>query len=103
MGKNLAMHVTFYRPMAIDRDGISAEEIEKVRQAAIEQAKEEGKPDKVVEKIAAGKVNAFCAANVLLEQEHARNDLYGKKKVKNVLAEHGVTRVLDIAYVTVGA
>ena len=103
LGKNLAMHVTFHKPMAIDREGIPAEEIEKIRQAAIEQAKEEGKPEHVVEKIAAGKVNAFCAANVLLEQEHARNDLYGKKKVKNVLAENGVRRVLDIAYITVGA
>ena len=103
LGKNLAMHVTFHKPMAIDRDGVPAEEVEKVRQAAIAQAKEEGKPDHIVEKIAEGKVNAFFAENVLLEQEHARSDLYGKKKVKDVLAEHGVTTVTDVAYIAIGA
>jgi len=102
LGRNLAMHVAFHKPIAIDRDGVPAEEVEKVRQAAIELAKEEGKPEHVVEKIAAGKVNAFFAECVLLEQEHARSDLYGKKKVKNVLSEHGVDNVSDMAYLAVG-
>jgi elongation factor Ts len=96
------MHVTFHKPLAIDRDGVAAEEVEKVRQAAVEQAKEEGKPDHVVAKIAEGKVDAFFAENVLLEQEHARTDLYGRKKVKDVLGEHGVSTVMDMAFVAIG-
>jgi elongation factor Ts len=102
LGKNLAMHVTFHKPLAIDRDGVPADEVKKVRAAAIELAKEEGKPAHVVEKVADGKVNAFYAENVLLEQEHARSDLYGRKKVKDVLVEHGVSTVTDMAYVALG-
>lgn len=102
VGKHLAMHVTFHNPIAIDRDGVPAEDVEKVRTEAIAQAKEGGKPEGVIDKIAEGKVNAFFAEKVLLEQEHARSDLYGKKRVKDVLAEHGVTGVTGIARVAIG-
>ncbi len=101
VGKSLAMHVTFHQPMAINRDGVPADQVEKVRTEAIAIAKEEGKPEGVIDKIAEGKVNAYFAEKVLLEQEHARNDLYGKKKVKDVLTEHGVTDVLDLAYMAI--
>ncbi len=101
VGKNLAMHVTFHKPMAVNRDGVPAEQVEKVRAEAIAIAKEEGKPEGVIDKIAEGKVNAFYAEHVLLEQEHARNDIYGKKKVKDVLAEHGIKDVTDLALLAV--
>ena len=102
VGKQLAMHATSLRPLAANRDGVPADEVEKVRQLAIEQAKEDGKPEQIVEKIAEGKVNAFYAEQVLVEQEHVRSDLYGKKKVKDVLAENGVTGVTDMVYIAVG-
>jgi elongation factor Ts len=102
IGPNTAMHVTFHKPIAIDRGGVPAEEVEKVRQAAMEQAAEEGKPEGVRPKIAEGKVNAFYAEKVLLEQEHARSDVYGRKKVKDVLAEHGLTGVTDMVFAAVG-
>jgi len=103
VGKNLAMHATSLRPIAPNRESVPAAEVEKVRQFAIEQAKEEGKPEQIVGKIADGKVNAFYAEKVLVEQEHVRSDVYGKKKVKDVLAEHGVTGVTELVYMTVGA
>jgi elongation factor Ts len=102
VGKQLAMHATSLRPLAANRDGVPADEVEKVRQLAIEQAKEDGKPEQIVEKIAEGKVNAFYAEKVLVEQEHVRSDLYGKKKVKDVLAENGVTGVTEMVYIAVG-
>jgi elongation factor Ts len=102
LGKNLAMHIAFHKPVAIDRDGVSADQIERVRAEALAAARDEGKPEGVINKIADGKVNAFFAECVLLEQEHARNDVYGRKKVKDVLAEHGVTGVTDMVYLAVG-
>ena len=103
VGKNLAMHVTFHKPLAIDRDGVPADQIEKVRKDAIDMAKEEGKPEQVIDKIAEGRVSAFVSENALMEQEHARTDLYGRKKVKDVLAEHGVTGISEMAYVAISA
>ncbi len=102
VGKNLAMHATSLRPLAANREDVSAADVEKVRQMAVTQAKEEGKPDQIVDKIAEGKVNAFYAEQVLVEQEHVRSDVYGKKKVKDVLAENGVTGVTDMVYLAVG-
>ena len=103
VGKNLAMHVAFHRPLAIDCKGVPAAEVEKVRVLALEQAKEEGKPAGVIDKIAQGRVNAFYSEVVLLEQEHARADVYGRKKVKDVLKEHGVGTVTDMVHMAVGA
>lgn len=103
VGKNLAMHATSLKPIAANRDGVPASEVEKVREMAKAQAKEEGKPDQIIDKIAEGKVNAFYAEKVLVEQEHVRSDVYGKKKVKDVLAENGVSGVTEMVYLTVGA
>lgn len=102
LGKNLGMHATAFKPLAVDRDGVPADKVEKVRAEARQMAKDEGKPDPIVDKIAEGKVNAFFAECVLLEQEHARSDVYGKKKVKDVLKENGVTGVSEMVLLSVG-
>jgi elongation factor Ts len=102
VGADLCMHTTFAKPMAIDRSGIPAEEVEKIRGLAIEVAKAEGKPEQIIEKIAEGKVNAFYAEKALMEQLHARSDVYGKKKVAAVLKEAGVNAVTDVVLMQVG-
>ncbi|HRX83866.1 MAG TPA: translation elongation factor Ts [Phycisphaerae bacterium] len=103
VSKNLAMHATSLKPIAANREDVPDTEVAKVRELAVAQAKEEGKPEQIVDKIADGKVNAFYAEKVLIEQEHVRSDVYGKKKVKDVLAENGVTGVTEMVYLTVGA
>lgn len=102
IGGDLCMHALFTKPLAIDRDGVSAEQVEKVRAEAVEMAKSEGKPDQIVEKIAAGKVNAFYGERVLMEQLHVKTDDYGKAKVCDVLKEAGVTAVTGLAIMKVG-
>ena len=84
------MHTIFTRPVAIDRSGVPAEQVDKVRREAVEAAKEQGKPDNIVEKIAEGKVNAFFAERVLMEQLHVKSDEYGKQKIGDILKEAGV-------------
>lgn len=97
---DLCHHVIFANPMAIDRDGISAEEIEKVGHLAREIATSEGKPEKIVDKIVEGKVNAFCAQNALMEQEHVK---VSKTTVRDVLAGGHVKAVVDFAVFKIGA
>ena len=103
IGPDLCMHATFARPMAIELSGVPADAVKKVRDDAAAMAIDEGKPPQIVEKIAEGKVGAYYAKNCLMEQLHARSDVYGKKKVGDVLKEAGVNSVLDMAYIKIGA
>ena len=99
---DLCMHALFTKPLAIDRSGIPTDQIEKVRREAREMAKAEGKPDQIVDKIAEGKVNAFYAQRVLMEQLHVKTDDYGKKKIGDVLKEAGVNAVTGLVIQVVG-
>ena len=99
---DLCMHALFTKPQAVDRAGIVAEKVERVRNEAIEMARSEGKPEQIVAKIAEGKVNAFYGQQVLLEQLHVKTDDYGKKKVGAVLKEAGVNAVTDLVIMKVG-
>ncbi len=100
IGIDLCHHVTFARPLAIDRDGVAGNEVEKIRQIAKETAEEDGKPANIVEKIVEGKVNAFYAENTLMEQEHVK---VSKTKVRDVLAGGGVSAVQGYTFVRIGS
>jgi elongation factor Ts len=102
VARDLCMHATFARPLAIDRGGIPTEAVERIRREAVATAEAEGKPEPIIHKIAEGRVNAFYAESSLMEQLHARSDVYGKKKVGEVLKEAGVNAVLGLAYMRVG-
>jgi len=99
---DLCMHTLFTNPLAIDRAGVPAEEVEKVRRQAEEMAREEGKNESITAKIADGKVNAFYAERVLTEQLHVKTDDYGKTKVGDVLKGAGVNAVTDLVIMKVG-
>lgn len=96
---DLCHHAVFANPMAIDRSGIPEAEIEKARRIAREVAEGEGKPAQIIEKIVEGKVNAYCAENALMEQEHVK---VSKTKVKDVLAQAGVKSVAQCALKRIG-
>jgi len=102
IGGDLCMHALFTKPLAINREGVSAEAVARIRSDAIEMAKAEGKPDQIVEKIAEGKVNAFYGERVLMEQLHVKTDDYPKTKICDVLKQAGVTAVTGLAIFKVG-
>lgn len=102
IGGDLCMHALFTKPLAIDRDGVAAEQVEKIRADAIEMAKADGKPEQIVEKIAIGKVNAFYGERVLMEQLHVKTDDYPKTKICDVLKGAGVTSVTGLAVMKLG-
>jgi len=79
---DIAMHITATKPLALDRDGIDAETVEREKAIFAEQAK--GKPENIIEKIVEGKLKKFFGENCLLDQAFVKDD---SKTVSQVLAE----------------
>ena len=71
--KDVAMHIAASQPLAVDREGISADAIERERAIYLEQAKNEGKPEHIAEKIVEGRMEKFYQENCLLEQVFVKN------------------------------
>jgi len=71
--KYIAEHVAASAPIAVDRSGVSAEKLESEKRVAEAQAREAGKPDAMIEKIATGKVEAFLKDVTLLPQAWVRD------------------------------
>jgi len=83
-GKQLAMQVAASSPLAIDKESLDQNILQKEKEIIKEELKNSGKDTKIVEKIAIGKLNKFIADNTLLNQEWIMDP---KKKVKDVLKE----------------
>ncbi|ERJ60808.1 translation elongation factor Ts [Sphingobacterium paucimobilis] len=72
-GKDVAMQIAAMNPVSIDKDGVDSKTIERELEIAKEQIRAEGKPEEMVEKIAAGKLNKFYKENTLLNQEFVKD------------------------------
>ena len=83
-GKQLAMQVAASSPLAIDKESLDQNILQKEKEIITEQLKNNGKDTKIIEKIVTGKLNKFIAENTLLNQEWIMEP---KKKVKDVLKE----------------
>ena len=71
--KDVAMHIAASQPLAVDRESIAPELIEKEKGIFLEQAKNEGKPENIAEKIVQGRVEKYFQENCLLEQPFVKN------------------------------
>ena len=83
-GKQLAMHIAASSPLSIDMDTLDHQIIEKEKEIITEELKNSGKDDKIIDKIAVGKLNRFISDNTLLNQEWIMEP---KKKVKDIIKE----------------
>ncbi len=92
MGRDLAMHIAASKPKSVDATGVNAEEIETERRIAIEKAKEAGKPEAMLEKIAEGSVQKFLKDVTLLGQVFVKAE-DGKQTVEQLLKSKGATVV----------
>ena len=68
-GKQLSMQIAASSPLAIDKDDLGQNIIEKEKEIIIEELKNSGKDNKILDKIAAGKLNKFISDNTLMNQE----------------------------------
>lgn len=92
LARDVAMHVASEAPLAIDQSGIDQSVVEHEKEIFIAQAKEQGKPDEIIEKMVVGKVNKFLAENCLLDQAFVKDpDMKVKKLVEKTGAELGTT------------
>jgi elongation factor Ts len=89
LGKDVAMQIAASNPSAIDRDSVDAAELEHEKEVLRKQALEEGKPEKIVDKMVEGRINKFYKEVCLIEQifvkdnEKTVKDILGKVKVLN--------------------
>ena len=93
LGKQLSMHIAASSPLAIDKDSLDSKILEKEKEIIIEELKNSGKDNKIIEKIATGKLNKFIADNTLLNQEWIIDP---KKKVKDIIKEYSQDNKIEI-------
>ena len=93
LGKQLTMQVAATSPLAIDKDTLDNKIIENEKQIISEELKNTGKDNKIIEKIAMGKLNKFINENTLLNQEWIMEP---KKKVKDILNEFSKKNKVEI-------
>ena len=71
--KDIAMHIAASQPLAVEREGVPADVAERERAIFLEQAKNEGKPEHIAEKIVEGRMEKFYQENCLMEQVFVKN------------------------------
>ena len=84
IAKDVAMQIAAMNPIALDKDDVSKDTIEKEIEIGKEQARTEGKPEEMLEKIALGKLNKFYNEATLLNQEFIKDN---KKTVRQYVTE----------------
>ena len=89
-GKDVAMQIAAMSPVALDKADVDATTIERETEIAKEQIRAEGKPEAMVEKIAAGKLNKFYKDSTLLNQEFVKDSSKDVRKFLNDTA-NGLT------------
>jgi len=88
--KQLGGHIAFAKPAGLTRESVPADLVAKEREFAVEQAKATGKPQQIAEKIAEGKMSAFFAERVLLDQEFFNAQVF-KGSIADYLKKNGAT------------
>lgn len=73
VGKDIAMQIAAMRPVALDKDEVDAALVEREIEIGKEQARAEGKPEAMLERIAQGKLQKFYKDNTLLNQEFVKD------------------------------
>lgn len=88
LGKDIAMHIAAAKPKSLDASGVDATLIEAERRVAIEKAKEAGKPEAMLEKIADGTVQKYLKEVTLLSQPFVKDD---KQTIEQLLKSKGAS------------
>lgn len=72
--KNIAMQIAASNPLALDADSLDPALLEREREVYRQKALAEGKPEKIIDKIAEGAVKKYCKEVCLLDQPYIRDD-----------------------------
>ena len=84
LAHNLAMQIAATNPIALDRDSIDDTIISREKDIFTEQAKSEGKPDNIIEKMVEGKLTKFFQESCLMEQTYIKDS---DKKINDLITQ----------------
>jgi len=88
--KDIAMHIAAAKPRFTSRDDVTQDVVAKEREIYSHQARESGKPDKIIEKIVDGKMGKFYEENCLLDQPFVKDtDITIQELIKHKIAKLG--------------
>tara|TARA_R110002073_G_scaffold32099_7_gene97606 strand:- start:2154 stop:3083 length:930 start_codon:yes stop_codon:yes gene_type:complete len=93
LGKQLAMHVAATSPLAMTTEELDPEAVERERNVLIEQARESGKPDNIIEKMIVGRMSKFYQEVVFMEQTFIVD---GETKIAKVIENAAKAAGTDI-------
>ena len=85
LAREISLHIAAAAPLYGDIDEIREETLAKEREIAMEQARAEGKPENVVEKIVEGRLKKYYEETVLLDQPYVKNP---EQTIGDLLAEY---------------
>ena len=98
LAKDVAMHIAASKPKSLDSSGVSQELIDTERRIAIEKARESGKPENMLDKIADGSVQKFLKEVTLLGQVFVKA-ADGKQTIEQLLKSKGATINRFVLYI----
>ena len=84
LAHNIAMQIAATNPVSLDRDAVSKELIDREKEIYLDQAKKEGKPESIIEKMVDGRINKFYQESCLMEQTYIKDQ---DKKVSDLLSQ----------------
>jgi len=90
LGRQVGMHIAASTPEAVDIDGVDPASLAREKAVLVEQARQSGRPDNIIEKMVEGRIRKFYEEVVLLEQVWVHD---GESRVKAILAKAGVKLV----------
>jgi elongation factor Ts len=96
LGKDIAMHIAAAKPKSLDASGVEPALIEAERRVAIEKAREAGKPEAMLKKIADGTVQKYLKEVTLLSQPFVKDD---KQTIEQLLKSKGASVASFTMYV----
>ena len=96
VGHDVAMHIAATKPKALDASGVDQALLDTERRVAIEKAREAGKPEAMLERIAEGTVQKYLKEVTLLSQPFVKND---KMSVAELLKQNGASVASLVLYV----
>lgn len=86
--KDVSMHIAALKPKYVSRDQVSQEEVEHEREVLIQQAQNEGKPEKIIEKMVEGRLGKYFEEICVLDQSFVKNP---DQKVRQFVESKGAT------------
>jgi elongation factor Ts len=95
LGRQVGMHVAAAKPEALDIDFVDPAALERERAILVDQARQSGKPDAIIEKMVEGRIRKYYEEVVLLEQIWVHD---GESRVRAVARKAGVTLTGFVRY-----